>query len=128
MTFIVQAPYPAVTDNLLLRSPEFSNQVNKAHSMTVIRTGNGDIYTYINKKRGRQVHQWEFKVSYQKSLEVKEFVRVFASGLVRMIDHNEEIHIGYLTINPFEASGEGRAGGWAGNEAYGFTLQLEELV
>jgi hypothetical protein len=128
MSFIVQAPYPAITDNLLLRSPEFSNQRNKAHTLSTIRTGDGTLYTYIKKKRGREVHQWEFKVSYKKMLEVKEFFRSFISDLVRIYDHNDTVYIGYMTVNPWEGSGEGRAGGWPGNEAYGFTLQLEEKV
>lgn len=125
--FIVQAPYPAVTDTLVLRSPLFSNQKNKAHTMTTVRTGNGDLYTYIKKKRGRQVHQWEFRVSYKKILEVKEFFRKY-SGLVRVTDHNNEVYIGHAITNPWEGQADSRAGGWPGNEAYGFQLQLEELV
>lgn len=96
--------------------------------MNIVRTGNGDTYTYIKRKRGRQVHQWDFTVSYHKSLEVKEFFKKFGAGKVRVIDHNDEIFIGYANVNPWEAQGEGRAGGWPGDEAYGFTLQLEELV
>ena len=126
--FRVQAPFPAPVDTLVVRSPNFSNQKNKAHTMVTVRTGNGDLYTYIKKKRGRQVHQWDFLVSYKKILEVKAFFKKYASNLVRTIDHNDEQLVGYLTVNPFEAQGEGRAGGWPGNEAYGFTLQLEELV
>lgn len=95
--------------------------------MTTVRTGNGDLYTYIKKKRGRQVHQWEFRVSYKKILQVKEFFRTY-SNLVRVIDHNDEVYIGYAITNPWEGQCDGRAGGWPGNEAYGFQLQLEELV
>lgn len=126
--FIIQAPYPGYTDTLVIRSPEFSNQKKKAHTLVRVRTGDGTVYTYIKKKRGRQVHQWDFLVSYKKSLEVKEFVRKFASGLVRVTDHEDQQIVGYITINPWEAQGEGRAGGWPGNEAYGFSLQLEEKV
>ena len=128
MFFRLQAPYPAVVDTLLIPSAKFSNQKNKAHTLVRIRTGNGDLYTYIKKKRGRQVHQWDFVVSYHKSLEMKEFYRKYNSELVRLYDHNEDSFIGYLVINPWETDAEGRAGGWAGNEAYRFTLQLEELV
>ncbi len=126
--FRVEAPYPARTDTLVLRSPNFSNQKNKAHNMVTVRTGDGTLYTYIKKKRGREVHQWDFNVSYKKILEVKAFFKQFGSNLVRVVDHEDTAIIGYLNVNPWEAQGEGRAGGWPGNEAYGFTLQLEELV
>ena len=126
--FKIQAPYPALTDTLRLRSPDLSNQQNVSHSMVTVRTGNGDLYTYVKPKRGREVHQWEFTISYFKSLEVKEFMRTFGNGLARVTDHNDEVYIGYLTINPFEVQGAGRAGGWAGNEAYGFVVSLEERV
>lgn len=126
--FRVQAPYPAATDTLVIRSAQFSNQRNKTHDLTLVRTGNGDLYTYIRKKRGREAHQWEFLVSYEKLIEVKEFIRVYASTLVRVYDHNDVEYIGYLTVNPWEGGGEGRAGGWPGNEAYGFTLQIEQKV
>ncbi|MHA2380785.1 MAG: hypothetical protein ACXADS_16055 [Candidatus Thorarchaeota archaeon] len=96
--------------------------------MNIVRTGNGDVYTYIKRKRGRQVHQWDFTVSYDKSLEVKEFFRTYGSSIVRVYDHDEIAYTGYANVNPWEAQGEGRAGGWPGDEAYGFTLQLEELV
>ena len=128
MFFRVEGPYPAATDTLIIPSAKFSNQKNKAHTIIIVRTGNGDTYTYIKKKRGRQVHQWDFTVSYHKSLEVKEFVRAYTSSLIRLYDHDDEVYIGYLTINPHEANASGRAGGWSGNEAYDFTLQLEESV
>ena len=93
--FIVQAPFPAPVDTLVVRSPNFSNQKNKAHTMVTVRTGNGDLYTYIKKKRGRQVHQWDFLVSYKKILEVKAFFKKYAGDLVRVIDHNDEQKVGF---------------------------------
>ena len=126
--FRIQAPYPGATDTLRLRSPNMTNQQNPSHTMTTVRTGNGDLYTYIKRKRGREVHQWEFTVSYFKSLEVKEFMRAFSNRIVRVIDHNDEVYIGYMTRNTFEVQAEGRAGGWNGNEAYGFVLSIEERV
>lgn len=126
--FRIQAPLPLTVDTLTIRSANFSNQKNKAHSMNIVRTGNGDTYTYINRKRGRQVHQWDFTVSYDKSLEIKAFFRQYSSSIVRAYDHDEAVYVGYMNVNPWEAQGEGRAGGWPGDEAYGFTLQLEELV
>ena len=96
--------------------------------MQTVRTMDGTLWTYIKKKRGRQVHQWDFMLSYHKSLQVKEFVNLYNSKAVRAYDHNGDEIIGYMTINPIEMSGAGRAGGWPGGEAYTMVLQIEEIV
>ena len=100
--FRIHAPFPAVTDTLIIPNENFSNQKNKAHTMVRIRTGDGTLYTYIKKKRGRNVHQWDFVVAYDKSLEVKEFIRAFGNCLVKAYDHEETEYNGYQTINQCE--------------------------
>jgi hypothetical protein len=89
----------------------------------------GTLYTYIKTKRARQGFNWDFLTSKDKALEAKEFIKGFASGLVRVTDHRGTTMIGYITINPLDESGEGRAGGWGKNqEAYRFTIEFEERV
>ena len=97
-------------------------------TLTSARAMDGTLYTYIKKKRGRQVYLYDFLTSYHKSLESKLFTNQFSDQLVRVIDHEDKLIIGYITLNPIEFVGEGRAGGWPGNEAYSFQLQLEERV
>lgn len=129
MSFVIQGPYPAMKTTLLLPSPLEGNSKGNTASVQTIRSMNGKVYTYIKSKRARQRHNWEFITSKDKALEAKEFVKEYADGLIRLEDHRGNLRIGYLTINPLEEVGQGRAGGWGKNEeAYRFTIDFEEKV
>jgi len=128
MSLIVQAPYPLMQTTLLLRSPELTNTKKLSASVQTMRSMNGKLYTYIKSKRGRKVHTWDFLSSRDKMLEAKSFVKEYNGGLVKVVDQQGTIFIGYLTMNPLDSAGEGRAGGWPSGEAYRFGLQLEERV
>jgi hypothetical protein len=128
MSFLVQAPYPLMQTTLLLRSPLQANTQKLAATIQTVRSMNGTLYTYVKAKRGRKLFSWDFLSSKDKALEAKSFVKQYAGDLVRITDHEGTIRLGYITINPLEARGEGRAGGWPSNEAYSFTLSIEELV
>lgn len=105
------------------------NSKNLASSVQTMRTMDGTLYTFIKRKRGRKVHKWDFITSRDKAQEIKAFFDSYMGKVVRCYDHDEESHIGYITLNPIDLQGEGRAGGWPGvQEAYRFTIQLEELV
>ena len=91
---------------LLLPSPKIANQKNLASSVQVLRSMNGTVFTYVKPKRGRKVQRWDFVTTKD----------------------NEDVFIGYITINPLEVSGEGRAVGFPSNEVYRWTLSLEEKV
>ena len=52
----------------------------------------------------------------------------YAGGPVRIIDHEEASMVGYITINPLELAGEGRAAGYPSGEVYRWTISFEEKV
>lgn len=127
--FRIQGPYPGYKTTLLLPSPQVGNTKNLASTVQTLRTMDGTLYTYIKRKRNRKVHLWEFITSRDKSQEAKAFADAYMGNVIRATDHEEVVHIGYVTLNPLELQGEGRAGGWPGvPEAYRFSIQLEELV
>lgn len=126
--FIIQAPYPAVKTTLLIPSPRMGNGKNLQATVQTLRMVDGTLHTYKKSKRGRKVHRWEFIVSSDKALEVKAFLDSYQGNLMKVIDHDETTHIGYLVLNPFEEICDGRASNWPGGEAYQITLQLEERV
>lgn len=128
MTLIIQAPYPLMQSTLLLPSPREGNQKNLASSVETMRSMNGKIYTYIKSKRSRMVLQWDFIGTKEKGRESVEFIKLYAGGLVRVTDHEGTIFIGYITVNPLELSGEGRAGGYPSKEVYSWTISMEENV
>lgn len=125
---VMQGPHPAYQTSLVLPSPEMGNTRGMQSTVQTIRAMDGTLYTYVKNKRGRKVHNWDFIVSREKALEVKAFVDLYISKAIRVIDHEDIARVGFLTLNPWEQRGDGRAGGWPSEEAYRFSLQLEEKV
>lgn len=129
MSFVIQGPFPLMTSSLLLPSPLVGNTEANTATVLTMRSMDGTVYTYVKTKRGRRKFTWNFVTSKDKALEAKEFVKLFADGLVKTVDHTDTVRIGYITINPLEQSGEGRAGGWGKNEeAYQYSITFEERV
>ena len=128
MSFIVQGPHPLLQSTLLLPNPREGNQKNLAASIQTMRSMDGTLYTYIKSKRGRKVHQWDFIGTKDKGREATEFIKLYSGGLVRITDHEGTAIVGYITINPLELAGQGRAGGYPSGEVYQWTLSLEENV
>ena len=129
MSLIIQAPYPNMRTTLLLPSPLQGNNEQLRASIQTLRSMDGTLYTYVKPKRGRRLFRWTFTTAKEKGLETKEFVKQYAGGLVRTVDHEGVERVGYITINPWESRGDGRAGGWVDiEEAVEFTIELEERV
>lgn len=128
MTFIIQGPYPLMQSTLVLPSPREGNQKNLAATVQTMRAMDGTLYTYVKTKRSRKVHQWDFLGTKDKGREAVEFIELYAGGLVRVTDHEGTSIVGYITINPLELAGGGRAGGYPSAEVYRWTISLEENV
>lgn len=129
MSFVIQGPYPAMRTTLLLPSPQEGNTKSNAATVQTLRAMDGTLYTYIKSKRARQKYNWTFTTSKDKALEAKEFISIHADGLVKITDHNDTTMIGYITINPLDQAGLGRAVGWGKNEEVSqYTIEFEENV
>lgn len=128
MSFIIQAPYPLLQSSLVMSSPRSGNQKNLASTVQTMRSMNGTLYTYVKGKRGRKVWQWDMVVTKDKARETIQFIKLYSGGIVRVTDHEGVVHIGYVTVNPLEIQGEGRAGGYPSGEVYRLTISLEEKV
>ncbi len=129
MSFLIQAPYPNMLATLLLPSPTLSNNQNNTATIQTMRSMNGTVYTYVKTKRARRKYSWNFLTSKDKALEAKEFVGLYAQDLVKTVDHQDVIRIGWIVINPLDQAGQGRAGGWGKNEeSYEYTIEFEEQV
>lgn len=127
MSFILRAPYPGVETTTLLPSPRWGD--SKAVSATVqsMRAMDGTLYTYVKSRNGRKRFQWEFEISRNKALELREFIDSYFSRLIHVTDHDGDTWIGYLRSNPFEFTGGGRAGeGWPGGETMIIRLEFEQ--
>lgn len=107
--FTIAAPYPLIETTSVLPSPKFSDaeslQVEVSRKLAV----DGTRYTYIKKKDRRKL-LWSFKLTRNKSLELRAFIYAYFASKIKVTDHNERVWIGYFTSNPFEFDTSGRAG------------------
>jgi len=124
--FMLRGPYPAMQSTVILPSPNWGDSSGIASTLQVLRAMDGTRYTYIHSKDGRKVFQWDFTIARNKALELRAFINAYYRTKVQVIDHNDDIWIGYLINNPFEHAGSGRAVDFPGGETMDITLEFEE--
>jgi hypothetical protein len=125
--FILRAPYPGVQTTTLLPAPRWGDSKALTASVLRMRAMDGTLYTYVRSKNGKKRLQWEFEISRNKALELREFFNSYHSALIQAIDHDGDSWVGYMLSNPFEFTGAGRAGPyWPGGETMTIRLELEE--
>ena len=124
--FVLRAPYPSLRTTTLLPSPRFSDQDAIRATVKTVRSMNGAHYTYVMSRDGLHKLKWEFQLSRHKAMELREFIDVYNSELIKITDHNEAVWIGYLKNNPFEFTNDSRAAGWPGDELTSVALEFEE--
>lgn len=127
MSFFLKAPYPSLSTTTVLPSPRWGDSKGLTATITSMRSMDGTLYTYVKSRNGRKKFQWEFEISRNKALELREFINSYQGKLIKIIDHDEDEFVGYLRNNPFEFTGAGRAGpSWPGNETMSVILEFEE--
>jgi hypothetical protein len=126
MSFILKAPYPAVATTTLLPAPNWGDSKGITATVTRMRSMDGTLYTYVKTRDGRKKFQWDFEISRNKALELREFINSYNSSLIQIIDHDGDTWIGYLRNNPFEFTAVSRAKDWPGDETMSVTLEFEE--
>ena len=124
--FFIRAPYPSMNVMVELPSPNWSDSVALTASLQVLHAMNGVQYTYVRERGGRKRLQWDFTIARHKALELRAFLKVYYHIQMEIIDHSEAHWIGYLTNNPFESAGSGRAVDFPGGETMDITLEFEE--
>lgn len=123
--FRLEAPYPASASTVLLPQPEMGNNQGLLSQVTVIKMMDGSRRTFVKKAEGKQRHRWDFLISRDKMEELTDFVTRYRGARLRIV-WRDRIIIGKFGINPIELTGQGRAGGWAGGEAYQVTIEVIE--
>lgn len=108
--FTLQAPHPLLQTTIILPNPRFGDSESLRVEVIIKRAINGTRYTYIKRKgtNSRKL-QWTFKVTRNKSLELKAFIQSYFASTIVVTDHNDRKWIGNFTNNPFELSTDSRA-------------------
>ena len=126
--FKIEAPYPGLQTTTILPSPEWGDSIAGPGALQILRSMNGKVQTYKKNKQDRRRLRWSFRLTRNKVLELKAFLKVYHASVVRLTDSDGIIRLGYLQTNPFEYSDGVRAGGVPGNEMQRITLEFEEKV
>lgn len=124
--FRIEAPYPALASTMLLPSPQIGNNLGLTSQVTVVKMEDGSRRSFIKRGDGKKRHRWTFILSRDKMEEFKDFINRYRGAKFRVVWRDETL-IGKVNLNPVELAGQGRAGGWPGDEAYESTLELVEV-
>jgi hypothetical protein len=126
--FQFEAPFPAPVTTSVLPNPEFSNPESLTDSVDPRRAMDGTLRTYI-KRKDRCKMQWTFSLTRNKALEIYAFLVSYFASDIRVTDHENRVWIGNFTNNPFEFTGDRKAGpavqNWPVGETYTTTLEFE---
>jgi len=109
----------------LLPSPDIGNNLGLISQVLVVKMEDGSRRSFVKKGGGKRRHRWAFLLSSDKAEEFTDFVERYRGADFRATWRDRSI-IGKIAINPVELSGEGRAGGWPGGEAYETILEMVE--
>ena len=109
MSFLLEAPFPALTTSTLLPSPLFSNTNAAQHEINIKRSNDGTRRTYV-KNIPRRKLIWNFRLDREKGLELRKFLSTYYADKIKITDQDGTVWFGYLTNNPFEFDTPGRAG------------------
>ena len=106
MTF--QAPHPMLQTTSLLPNPQFSDSEESLLVVTRKTAIDGTRFTYV-KRKGRRKLKWTFKLTRNKSLELRAFIQKYFAQVIKVTDYNGRVWIGNLVGNPFEFDTRERA-------------------
>ncbi len=86
----------------VLPNPDWNDSEQLTGEVTIKRSVNGEIYTYVKSKNDRRRLLFRFLLTRAKSLELKAFIQSYFSSEVRLVDHEGQRWVGNLLNNPFE--------------------------
>lgn len=104
MTFQIVSMYSTI----VMPNPLFSDSEANTNSLNVVRSVNGKRRTYIKSTGRRRKLRWNFRLTRNKALELREYMKVNHANRLRVIDHNNRIWEGYIITNPIEFVGDRR--------------------
>ena len=97
----LQAPYNLVSTAIVLPTPLFDDSENLVSNMTLRKSMNNTMYTYVKTSRNRLL-RYTFRLSRMKALELQAFVRLHNSDYIKIENWKGEVWKARLTLNPLE--------------------------
>lgn len=84
-----------------LPNPEFDDSESNADTLTIYRSMNNDIYTFVKVQPFKKL-SYSFTLTRLKSIELRRFFDSEKSNKIEIQNHKTEIWIGYLITNPVQ--------------------------
>ena len=121
----LRAPYPDVITRIRLPHVELGENESMSNSLTVKRSLNGTLYTYIKTNDDQQLLSFKFSMTRSKGEELKRFLISYLSKKVSILDHLDRTWVGYFTTNPVEFTTVKRNAPGGGYELVEVSLDFE---
>jgi len=96
------APYPLIEVHVFLPNPQFGDSESFMASVTTKRSMDNTRYTYVKSKNGRKRLQMRFRVTRMKALEFRAFLVAYYRTRIMLLDHLDQLWLGWITTNPNE--------------------------
>ena len=109
MSFIIQAPYPAIALTTYLPNPRLGDSVAPTGSLDFKRAKDGTKYVYVTSRDSRRKWIWDFFLSQDKAYELQTLFDTFNSDQIKITDHQGKEYVGNFITNPFEFEATRRA-------------------
>lgn len=122
---IFEGPYPIVETKMYLPNPLQGDSIGVRGSVQLKRFMDGLARSYVINRTARRQFQMTFDVSREKSIEVEDFMRIYAGEKLRMTDISSVKWIGHIVSNPVEIEGLGKRNNEPGFEKYRVQLIFE---
>lgn len=91
MSVYIDGPYEASQARIMLPSPRLDDEFNPEIEVILMNSMDGTVYSAI--KTSDRVHlNWEFLLSRDKAVEVREFVDAYLNHDLRLIDWEDRVY------------------------------------
>lgn len=99
----VYAPHPNWEHVIFLPNPEWGDFRRLTLTNQIKRSMTGaTIITHVQKHEDLKSVEMSFTLTREKSLETLAFFDLHIGHLLKIVDHRDVTHIGYIQINPIE--------------------------
>lgn len=101
MSLVLMAPHEQPQTTTLLPSPEFGDADNIIDGISLRRSMNGTVRTYVKTSSDEKL-VYDFILTRMKAMELINFINVYYQYNVRLINHKGEIYTGKILNDPMD--------------------------
>lgn len=124
--YILEAPFPAVEDQIIMPQPRWGDNENLDSRTQIKQTMTGLLHAYKSDRPGQNQFKWTFNLLQSKQDQLLEFVRKWHAETWQVQREEGVIRVN-LTVNPLTLSLENRSLYGNSHEAGLIELSFEQV-